>query len=96
MSRVELQPKNPEHEIVVGLDRPLNTFFISVMQVQAEDDLRDLPPVEFRDRWDRSEVVEKIEEYAIDNAWTKEVKRAIFLDLDPAQVVPEKIPDDNR
>jgi len=92
MSRVELHPKNTEHEVVVGLDRPLNTFFISVFVVQADDDLRDLPPVEFRDRWDRGEVIEKIEEYAVDNERTKKVVSAIFLDLDPAESVPERIP----
>ena len=93
MSRVKLHPKNPEHEIVVGLDRPLNTFFISVMQVQADDDLRDLPPVEFKDRWDRGEVVEKIEQYAVDNKRTQEVISSIFMDLDPAEHVPAKLPD---
>ena len=95
MSRVELHPKNPDHEVVVGLDRPLNTFFISVMQVQADDDLRDLPPVEFNDHWDRSDVVEKIREYAVDNERTQDVVSAIFMDLDPADQVPERLPKDN-
>jgi len=92
MSQVKLHPKNPEHEITVGLDRPLNTFFISVFVIQADDDLRDLPPVEFRDRWDRGDVVEKIDEYAVANDRTEKVKRAIFLDLDPAESVPERLP----
>ena len=93
MSRVELHPKNPEHEVVVGLDGPLNTFFISVVPVQAAGDLRDLDPLEFRSHWSRSEVIEKIHEYAVDDARTNKVVRAIFLDLDPAELVEESISD---
>lgn len=91
MSRVKLNPKNPEHVVVVGLDYPLSTFFISVTHAQSKDDLRDLEPIEFRDRWNRSEVIEKIKQYAVDDERTSEAIRAIFLDFDPAQYVSEDI-----
>lgn len=83
MSRIQLKPKNPEHEVVVGLDRPLSTFFIVVTYKQDEDDLRDLAPIEFRSRWGRGELLEKIEEYAEPDERTKLVQKAIFLDEDP-------------
>lgn len=86
MSRVQLHPKNPADEVVVGLDEPLNTFFISVVRDGCEF------PVEFQHRWDRSDVIEKIREYAVDNERTQKVVSQIFLDMDPAQAVPEKLP----
>lgn len=89
MSRVKLTPKNPKHEVVVGLDRPLSTFFISVMHVQADDDLRDLRPIEFRDRWRRADVLDKIEQYAVDDERTRHAYRQIMLDLDPADGIPK-------
>ena len=92
MSRVELKPKNPDHEVIVGLDRPLDTFFILVLPPEPADPNEDRIPLEFRDRWLRSEVIEKIRQYAVDDDRTKEAVRAIFLDLDPAQSVAEQMP----
>jgi len=79
MSRIKLNSKNPEYEVVAGLDKPLNTFFISVTKEGEDDDIL----IEFKDFWSRSEVISKIEEYAIDDELAEDVKRAIFLDLDP-------------
>ena len=93
MSRVQLEPKDPKHEIVVGLDRMLNTFFIIVTIKQADDDLEDLDPLEFKAKWSRNEILGRLEKYAVDSPRTKAVARAIFLDVDPAETVPEKIPD---
>lgn len=87
MSRVELEPKDPKHEVVVGLDHMLGTFFITVTQIQDEDDQRDLDPLEFRARWQRSEVIERIDRYAADTPRTNKIKKAIFLDLDPGTLV---------
>lgn len=87
MSRVKLQPKNPEHDVVVGLDPPLSTFFITVTVKQDEDDLRDLPPVLFQDRWRTADVVEKIEEFAEDTPRRKAVVEYILMDLDPGAVL---------
>lgn len=84
MSRVKLTPKNPEHEVVVGLDRPLSTFFISVTRVQADDDLRDFPAIEFKDRWRREDVLEKIKQYAVQDTRTRYAYMQISLDNDPA------------
>lgn len=83
MSRIKLTPKNPNHEVHVGLDRPLATFFILVTHKQDNDDLRDLPAIEFRARWSRGEVLEKIDRYAEDNEITRLVKEAIGFDEDP-------------
>jgi hypothetical protein len=91
MSRIKLEPKNENHEVVVGLDAPMNTFFITVTEKQDDDDLRDLDPIEFKSRWDRSEVIGKIDEYAKDTERTKQAKNAIFLDMDPAQIVTEPL-----
>lgn len=83
MSRIKLTPKNPNHEVHVGLDRPLATFFILVTHKQDDDDLRDLPAIEFRARWSRGKVLEKIDQYAEDNEITRLVKEAIGFDEDP-------------
>jgi hypothetical protein len=91
MSRIKLEPKNENHEVVVGLDFMMNTFFIMVTEKQDDDDLRDLDPIEFKSRWDRSEVIGKIEKYAKDTERTRQAKKAIFLDMDPEQLVTEKL-----
>lgn len=93
MSRVQIEPKDPGHEIVVGLDRPLNTFFIMVTEKPADgEDEEDSFPLEFKSRWSRAEVLERIEKYAVDSPRTQAVTEAILLDMDPSETVPEKIP----
>ena len=92
MSRVELKPKNPDHEVIVGLDRPLDTFFILVLSPEPDDPNASHLPLEFKDRWLRSEVIEKIRQYAVDDDRTKEAVRAIFWDVDPAESVAEQLP----
>jgi hypothetical protein len=87
MSRIKLNSKNPEHEVFVGLDKPLSTFFISV--TKEDEDKEDIL-IEFKDFWARSEVLSKIDEYAIDDHLTKNVKRAISLDLDPEDFIKDK------
>jgi hypothetical protein len=87
MSRIKLNSKNPEHEVVVGLDKPLSTFFISV--TKEDEDKEDIL-IEFKDFWARSEVLSKIDEYAIDDSLTMDVKRAISLDLDPEDFIKDK------
>jgi len=83
MSRIRLKPKDPSHEVLTGYDRPLSTFFITVLPVQDENDLRDLPAIVFKDRQSRSEVLDGIEQYAILDKRTKLVMKYIYLDLDP-------------
>ena len=39
MSRHTLDPHKARHEVVVGWDPPLNTFFAQVLDTEAEDDL---------------------------------------------------------
>ena len=90
MSRIKLTPKNPEHEVVAGLDRPLNTFFISVTRIQDEDDLEDEMPIEFKHRWHRDDVIAKIESYAEPCEKRDAVVRAIMLDTDPATYLKDK------
>ncbi len=41
MSRHELVPLNPAHEVAVGWDRPLHTFFAQVLDVEADEDSDD-------------------------------------------------------
>jgi hypothetical protein len=83
MSRIPLTPKNKNHNVVVGLDRPLRTFFITVTHGHFED----LPPIEFRARWTRLEVIDKIKHYAADTELRQSVIDAIGLDLDPAEFI---------
>lgn len=90
MSRIRLHSKDPERfpEIYVGLDMPLRTYFIQVYEPAPEDVTQDHEPIDFRARWTRAEVIERIERYAADNERTQDVLRAIFLDLDPGDSVP--------
>ncbi len=83
MSRVKLNPKTPGYEIVVGLDRPLSTFFATVYGPEPETPNEDHRPLIFKDRWDRFDVIKIIDEYAIDDEETRRVRKAIMLDLDP-------------
>ena len=39
MSRHDLDPHKARHEVVVGWDPPLSTFFAQVLDIEAEDDL---------------------------------------------------------
>jgi len=87
MSRINMEPKDPGHEVVVGLDAPMNTFFIIVSEKQSDDDLRDLDPIEFKAKWSRSEVVAKIEQYAKKSPRRQAVMSAINMDMDPADFV---------
>lgn len=90
MSRLKLESKDPKHEVIVGLDQPMSTFFITVTLIQDDDDLRDLEPIVFNDRWSREGVVSNIETYAADTPRRKDVIGAIWLDLDPAEYVKQK------
>jgi len=92
MSQIYMEPKDPGHEIIAGLDRPLNTYFISVFVKQANDDLRDIPPVVFKHVWNRSDVVEKLEEYCKPCERLDEVIKYIHLDLDPGDYVESDLP----
>ena len=38
MSRHNLDPLNPTHEVVVGWDRPLDTFFAQMIDTTADDE----------------------------------------------------------
>jgi hypothetical protein len=89
MSRVTLSSKNPDHEVVVGWDRPLNSFFISVSERVDEDSLDDPKSLEFRSHWTQAEVVSKIEQYAVDDDRTRRVTIAILAGADPADFVSE-------
>ncbi len=42
MSRYNLQSKDPNHIVVVGWDRPLNTFFAQVRIAGADEEARPL------------------------------------------------------
>jgi len=87
MSRILLEPKDKAHEVVVGLDRPMSTFFITVTIKQDDEDLEDLDPILFKGRWAREDVVANIEKYAADNPKRKKVIDLIWMDLDPAKVL---------
>ena len=84
MSRVRLNPREPAHEVVVGLDPPLATFFAQVFS--------DGEPLEFRPSWSSRDVVEVIDRYAADDERTRAVRRAVLLDLDPADHVSGEDP----
>jgi len=92
MSQVYLEPKDPGHEVMAGLDKPMNTYFISVFVKQDDDDLRDLDPIEFKHRWRREEVVQKLEKYCKPCERLDEVIKYIHLDLDPGDYVGTSIP----
>lgn len=54
--------------IAVGWDAPMNTFFAQVLTNQADDDLRDLPPVlwlggDFNEYTDFSEFISALAEH---------------------------------
>ena len=83
MSSLKLEPKDPTHDIRVGFDRPLQTFFITVYGPEPEGIQDEHVPLEFKDRWRRTEVVEKIEEYAAPGAKRDAVVERIWDDLDP-------------
>ncbi len=83
MSSLKLEPKDPSHDIRVGFDPPLRTFFITVFGPEPEDLNVNHDPLEFRDRWRREEVVEKIEQYAAPGAKRDAVVERIWDDLDP-------------
>ncbi len=85
MSRVKLNPKEPGYEVVVGLDKPLSTFFVTVYGPEPEDPNADHRPLIFKDRWDRFDVIKIIDEYAIDDEETRRARKAIMLDLDPGE-----------
>jgi len=87
MSRVKLTPKIPGYEVVVGLDKPLSTFFATVYGPEPEDPNEDHTPLIFKAQWSRFDVVEVIDEYAVDDEKTKRVREAIMLDLDPGDQV---------
>ena len=87
MSRVELKPKDPKHEVIVGLDKQVSCFFITVSLVHDEDGMG---PIVFKNRWEREDVVSNIEKYAADTPRRKDVIGAIWLDLDPAEYVKQK------
>lgn len=96
MSQIQLKPKNPKHEVFAGLDRPLDTFFMSVFVKQEPDDMTDIPPVEFKHKWSRSEVVEKLYEYCVPCDRLEKVVKCISLDIDPIEYVNEPLPKDDR
>lgn len=86
MSRINLKPKDPSHEVAIGLDDAFNTFFISVLP-KGDDEM----PIEWADVWDRHEVVKKIRQYAEPCERREAVIKAILSDLDPGQFVQESI-----
>ncbi len=87
MSRVELKPKDPKHEVVVGLDKQVSCFFITVSLVHDEDGMG---PIVFKNRWSREDVIVNIDKYAADTPRREKVISAIWMDLDPADHVPAK------
>jgi len=96
MSQIQLKPKNPKHEVFAGLDRPLGTFFMSVFVKQEPEDMDDIPPVEFKRKWNRSEVVEKLYEYCVPCERLEKVVKCISLDIDPIEYVNEPLPKEDR
>jgi hypothetical protein len=41
MSRYELQPKQPHHEVSIGWDPPLGNFFLQVYDTDINDEVED-------------------------------------------------------
>jgi hypothetical protein len=89
MSRINLTPKIPNHEVVVGFDPPLQTFFAQVYPPEPDDENADHAPLMFKAQWTREEVLDVIDTYAANDQKTQKVRQAILMDLDPGRVVAQ-------
>lgn len=85
MSQVKLNPKDEGNEVIVGWDRPLNTYFIQVWAPAPEDETIEHWPVVFDSQWTPAKVVEMIDEHAVNDDLSTRVKEAILAGQDPEQ-----------
>ena len=86
MSRIELQGKDPNVQVIVGLDRPLQQWFYQIWDYNQEDEAPTRCSMDeclpFRGA-SQGEVLEVIAEYAAPSERRTLVERYIGFDLDP-------------
>lgn len=85
MSRVIVKAKNPNHEVVVGLDRPLQHYFIQVYDLSAEDE----EPFFWEDTRSNYKLCEHMREYCdLEDPATAKAFGNVQGDWDPAGQQP--------
>ena len=86
MSRVFLNAKDPDHEVVCGLDHAFGWFF-QVFGPETEDGEENLivdKDTMFDRNFGQTQMVELIREYAQNDAKSEHCICQISLDIDPA------------
>ncbi len=88
MSRCILKPKNADHAIAVGIDPPLQCWFVQVFDLNHEKIKEEEKLLVNLDSGSRWPIIKAIKEYAEpNNPYNMAVIDSISMDLDP-QVVP--------
>ena len=84
MSRCLIKPKDQNHQIAVGIDPPLQCWFIQVFDLAYEKIKKEEKLIIDLDSSSRWPIIEIINEYAdLEDSYAAQVKDYIAMDLDP-------------
>jgi hypothetical protein len=90
MSRVSLRTKEPGCELVVGIDPPLQCWFVQYYEPEPEDPEEEHGPAVWKMQITRWEVVEYIDQYGDSSCpLVKKVRDKVVMDLDPKEALAE-------
>lgn len=91
MSRVSLRGKDDNiHEVVVGWDPPLKTYFVQVYGPEPVDPHADWSPIVWQSVASRGQVLGTMDKFAdMGDPLAKKAYEYIALDIDPQKAVDE-------
>jgi hypothetical protein len=90
MSRCTIQSKNPDVNLVVGFDPPLQSYFGQAWAANPENEEEEEVPIDQLWEGSHGELLEWLEKWQpdLDDPRTKEVYNSIAMDLDPGTGKP--------